>query len=474
MTTKKIADIGSALRNLPSIDELLRTEMSQRLLPDVGAARLKDLARNVVDSLRAEILSSADIPIAAAPERLLELAISRLDNAWRRHRQAGLSRVINATGVIIHTNLGRAPLSAAARRAIADEAARYCSVEYDLESGGRGGRGEYAEQMIAGLTGAEGAIIVNNCAAAAYLVLTVLASGGEVVISRGELVEIGGDFRVPDVLEQSGAVLREVGTTNRSKLADYERAIGTDTKMILRVHPSNYRIVGFTATPGIAALAGLANKHGILLFEDIGSGAIIDLSRFGLGGEPVPARSIAAGADIVCFSGDKLLGGPQAGIIAGRQDLIETIRRHPLYRTFRVDKLIYAALEATLDAYLRGTALNEIPVLEMISADVEQLTKRAADFATRLLQACESSKLSFEVIGGSSVIGGGSAPDLHPATALLAVGHAEMSAEALGSKLRNSTPPVIARIEDGRVLIDLRTVSDAEEIELSSILSGLT
>ena len=461
------AESGRTLRNLPSIDELTRSDAGRRLMHDAGQTRLTEIAREVVGELRAELLGPG-VGVNSA-EELLTIASERLAAAWRRNRRSGIRRVINATGVIIHTNLGRAPLSDSARRAVSDDAARYSTVEYDLYAGGRGGRGEHAEEMIASLTGAEGAIVVNNCAAAAYLVMTVFAAGGEVVISRGELVEIGGDFRVPDVLEQSGATLREIGTTNRSKLADYERAIGPATRMILRVHPSNYRIIGFTATPGIAALAELAHKNNILLFEDIGSGAITDLAAFGLGGEPLPSRSIADGADLVCFSGDKLLGGPQAGIIAGRSELIERIRRHPLYRALRVDKLIYAALEATLDAHQRGTAADEIPVLKMIAASEGEIRDRANDMISQF----EPGKLSFEVVDGSSVIGGGSAPDVHPSTALIAVRHVELSADELEMNLRNAVPPVIARIEDGRVVIDLRTVSEAEETELISILRSI-
>jgi L-seryl-tRNA(Ser) seleniumtransferase len=256
-------------------------------------------------------------------------------------------------------------LPESARLAIADEAAGYCTLEYDLGTGKRGRRGRQAEELIVELTGAGDALIVNNCAAAAFFVLTVLAAGGEVIVSRGELVEIGGDFRVPDVLTQSGATLREVGTTNRTKAADYEKAITPKSRVILRVHPSNYRIVGFTAAPSVLELAALAHSRDLLLYEDLGSGAITDLSGFGLTGEPVVRESLAAGADVVTFSGDKLLGGPQAGIIAGKAEIIERLRKHPLYRALRVDKLIYAALEATLKEHRRGTAEADVPVPRM-------------------------------------------------------------------------------------------------------------
>ncbi len=460
--------VAPNLRELPSIDELLRTGTARRLMARAGNAHLTAIARGVVDDLRAQLREPVSEMRTHSAEQLLAAAAARLEDAWQTQERAGVRRVINATGVIIHTNLGRAPLSENARRAIADVAAGYCTVEYDLDAGARGKRGKHAEDLIADLTAAESAIVVNNCAAAAFLVLTVFASGGEVVISRGELVEIGGDFRVPDVLVQSGATLREVGTTNRTKLADYEKAIGENTRVILRVHPSNYRIVGFTATPDVAGLAGLAHKHGVLLYEDIGSGALIDLSKFGLGDEPVVSRSIRDGVDIATFSGDKLLGGPQCGIIVGRRDLIETIRKHPLYRALRVDKLVYAALEATLDAYRRGTATDEIPVLKMIAADAGELNERTRNFAKNLSHL---SKLVIEVIKGTSVIGGGAAPDVHPETTLVSLRHGQMSAERIEEILRSLSPPVIARIENNCVLIDLRTVSEAEEAELLEILS---
>ena len=381
----------------------------------------------------------------------------------------GTKRIINATGVIIHTNLGRASLSENAQKAMID-ASGYCSLEYDIETGKRGRRGSRAEDLIKELTGAEDALIVNNCAAAAFFILTVFASGGEVVISRGELVEIGGDFRVPDVLSQSGAALREVGTTNRTKLADYEKAVNENTRMILRVHPSNYKIVGFTAMPTVAGLSTLANMHKILLYEDIGSGALIDLSAYGLADEPVVSRSISDGADIVSFSGDKLLGGPQAGIIAGKHDIVDKLRKHPIYRALRVDKTTYAALETTLEAYQRGTPLDEIPVLKMLSMTDTELKKRSQTFVDGLKV---SKRLHVELIEGSSVIGGGSAPDVHPATTLISLSHEKMSAAVLEQNLRSSEPAVIARIDKDRVLIDLRTVLENDEAILSEILTNL-
>jgi L-seryl-tRNA(Ser) seleniumtransferase len=452
---------ASSLRTLPSIDAVLQTAGVMALMPDAGASHLTELAREVVDTLRSELLISRNGTERTRDDLLAE-AEQRVVDMWKAYKRRSLQRVINATGVIVHTNLGRAPLSENARFALLN-AGGYSNVEYDLESGSRGSRGKYVEDLICELTSAEAAIVVNNCAAAAFLVLTAFAAGGEVVISRGEMVEIGGDFRVPDVLVRSGATLREVGTTNRTRLADFEKAINENTRMLLRVHPSNYRVVGFTAMPAIAPLADLAKRHGVILFEDIGSGAMLDLVPFGLDGEPLAQRSIRDGADIVSFSGDKLLGGPQSGIIAGRRDLLEQIRKHPLYRALRVDKLVYAALGATLEAYRRGTALEEIPVLRMIAEDEDSIRERTNALAEKLNAAA---RFSAEVVAGSSVIGGGSAPDFHPGTLLLSIKSKDRSADEIEARLRNAVPPVIARIGDDRVLIDLRTVSPDEENEL--------
>ena len=324
------------------------------------------------------------------------------------------------------------------------------------------------------MTGAESVLIVNNCAAAAFFVLTAFAAGGEVVISRGELVEIGGDFRVPDVLTQSGARLSEVGTTNRTKLTDYEKVINKDTRMILRVHPSNYRIVGFTATPSVAELAALAHKHNVMIYEDLGSGALIDLSSLGLNDEPVVRGSIDAGADVVTFSGDKLLGGPQAGIIAGRAEFIDRLRKHPLYRALRVNKLAYAALEATLNAYRRNAALDEVPVLRMLSLSKKSIAERLERFTDELRNKVgDNSDLRFETVDGVSAIGGGAAPAVQLETKLLALTHKKMSIPRLEQLLRNSTPPVITRIVDNQVMIDLRTVSQNEESELLATLASV-
>ena len=382
--------------------------------------------------------------------------------------------MINATGVAIHTNLGRAPLSEKAKRAMVEVASRYCSLEYDVQTGKRGKRGGRVEQLLTELTGADAALVVNNCAAAAILVLTALCKGGEAIVSRGELVEIGGDFRVPDLMTQSGADLVEVGTTNKTRVSDYEKAITKNTKLITKVHTSNYRIVGFTSTPSVSELSEVAKQNKVLLFEDAGSGALIDLSEFGLRDEPVIGESITAGADVVTFSGDKLLGGTQAGLIVGRAEVIAHIRKHPFYRAMRVSKFIYAALEETLEAFRKGTAMEEIPVLKMISMTEKELTKRTEEFAGCLQEKLrEGSKLEIEVAKGRSVIGGGSAPAVQPKTALLVIRHSELSISSLEEKLRSATPTVVARVLEDRVLIDLRAVSAEEESELLDILVSI-
>jgi len=464
MTQAPAESNNNAFRDLPSIDELLRSPTGVGIAQAAGAGHAAKLAREAVDRIRDSLAGREN----AGPSQLLEEAGSEMTRLWNAETLNGFRRVINATGVIIHTNLGRAPLSAEARAAML-EAASYCTLEYDLETGKRGRRGKRCEELLIELTGAEDALLVNNCAAAAFFVLNAFAAGGEVVISRGEIVEIGGDFRVPDVLERSGAVLREVGTTNRTKLSDYANAIGPDTRLLLRVHPSNYRIVGFSAVPTVPEIAGLAGKHGLLFYEDLGSGALVDLSDYGLKDEPLVSRSLADGADIVTFSGDKLLGGPQCGIIAGRAELIEKLRKHPLQRALRVDKKTFAALEATLDAYRRGTHFQEIPVLAQLALSAADIRQRAE----RLIAGVGDDRLQLSVIAGRSVVGGGAAPDVHPETALIAVSHKELSAEHVERRLRMSDPPVIARIEDGRVLLDLRTVDESEEHRLSDALASL-
>jgi L-seryl-tRNA(Ser) seleniumtransferase len=426
----------------------------------------------MIDLLRKEILDGA-LDQTRSKQELLAMAERSLADHIAAGERSGLRRVINATGVIIHTNLGRAPLSEAARQTILAEASGYCTLEYDLETGKRGRRGRRAEELLIELTGAEDALIVNNCAAAAFFVLTAFAAGGEVVISRGELVEIGGDFRVPDVLAQSGSTLKEVGTTNRTKLSDYEKAIGPATKLLLRVHPSNYRMVGFTAAPALTELAELAHSRSLLLYEDIGSGALADLSGAGVKGEPVASASIEAGVDIVTFSGDKLLGGPQAGIIVGRGELIDRLRPHPLYRALRVDKLTYAALEATLVEYRRGTAAAEVPVQRMLAMTVDEIENRSTDLIDRFNTRTKDGPLQLDLIDGMSAVGGGAAPQFQPPTKLIRLSYDGVSADELEERLRRAVPPVIGRIVDDSVVLDLRTVAVSDEDEVLAALAAL-
>jgi L-seryl-tRNA(Ser) seleniumtransferase len=378
--------------------------------------------------------------------------------------------VLNATGVVLHTNLGRAPLSPRAAEAIAVIASGYSNLEYDLESGERGKRDAHGEALLCALVGCEAAIVANNNAAAVMLVLNTLAEGGEVVVSRGELIEIGGGFRIPEVLERAGCVLREVGTTNRTRVADYERAITDRTRVLLRVHPSNYRIVGFTERPDARSLAALARERGLPLVEDLGSGCLIDARALGLGDEPRCQDALAAGVDLVTFSGDKLLGGPQAGIVAGRADLVSRVRRNPLMRAMRVDKMVYAALEATLRAYADGRAAAELPALRILALTADEIGRRAGAFAARLAEVAPALHVALE--DGRSVPGAGSAPGLDLPTVLVSIAHDALSAQTLEARLRSADPPVVARIERDRVVLDLRTIPEDDEPDLLAALRG--
>ena len=462
---------ATALRALPSVDQLLRSEAADELRQRIGASRLTSLVRSVTDEMRVEI-QSGEINGPLTREALLRLSVQRLKDACVREEQSGIRRVINATGVILHTNLGRAPLSEAARKAI-NEASGYCTLEYDVATGSRGRRGAQVEALLMELTGAEDALVVNNCAAAAFLILSVLARDGETLVSRGELVEIGGDFRVPDVMANSGTRMIEVGTTNRTRLDDYRRAITQHTRVIMRVHQSNYRIVGFTTSPTLSDLANLAREARLILFEDAGSGALLDLQEQGLGDEPIISDSVAQGADVVSFSGDKLLGAPQAGLIVGKREIVDRLRRHSLYRALRVDKLTLAALEATLEAFLRGLALNDIPALQMLALEPAEIDRRAHNLVQRLTEKLVNSALTLELVEGESAVGGGSGPNTHPKTTLISLQHNDLGADEIQARLRSLSTPVIARIADEKVLLDLRTVSPAEEAELVEALSRL-
>ncbi|HEV7683469.1 MAG TPA: L-seryl-tRNA(Sec) selenium transferase [Pyrinomonadaceae bacterium] len=455
-------------RAIPSVDQLLRDAEIAQLAKSVGLPRLTAIVREVTESLRSQI-QSGELP-DNTKEALLTAAVQTIRAACERDTASGIRRVINATGVILHTNLGRAPLSEAAREAVA-LAAGYCTLEYDSTTGARGKRGSYVEELLTQLTGAEAALVVNNCAAAALLILTVLAANGETIVSRGELVEIGGDFRVPEVMSNSGTRMVEVGSTNRTQLEDYRRAINTNTRLLMRVHPSNYRIIGFTTTPELSQLAALAHESSVPLYEDAGSGVLSDLSRYGLTDEPIISESIVAGADVVSFSGDKLLGGSQAGLIVGQRALIDRLRKHSLYRALRADKLCLAALEATLAAH-RRSAFEEIPALRMLALSPAEIAERSRHFLDQL-SAVALSGLTVSIIEGHSAVGGGSGPNVHPPTHLIALDHAELKAEEIEQKLRASSPPVISRIADDLVLLDLRTVEVGEEPELLSAIRSL-
>jgi len=473
-----MATSNNLLRLLPSIDVLLKTATAGSLQSLVGLEHLSDLARKVTDELRQEIMTTPASPEDAEPNQELSRAAflaeaeRRLVQAHEAEVNSGLRRVINATGVILHTNLGRAPLSDAARLAVGKEAAGYCCLEYDLATGERGRRGGRAEDLLAQMTGAESALVVNNCAAAALLVLTTFARDGETIVSRGELVEIGGDFRVPEVMAQSQTRMIEVGTTNRTNLSDYSQAISEKTRLIMRVHTSNYRVVGFTKTPGLRELADLAHKAGLLIYEDAGSGALVDLSDCGIIGEPVIRESIGEGVDVVSFSGDKLLGGPQAGLLVGRAAVIEQMRRHPVYRALRADKLRIAALEATLDAYARGASALEVPTQRFVAMSSAEIRARTERFIERLRHRINS-RIQLDVIEGESAVGGGAAPTAQLRTMLISVTHANQTANQLEAALRRSTPPVITRIAGDRVLMDLRTVTEAEESEVEQAILAL-
>jgi L-seryl-tRNA(Ser) seleniumtransferase len=442
-------------RKLPSVDEVVRRPTLASLVSQEGLITVTDAARSVLMSLREEIGAGR------LDENGIDLALPGLDRAVERTVQQALSyslrTVINATGVILHTNLGRAPLTVSALEHIRETAAGYSNLEFDTDSGERGKRDVHVDRLFRRLLGEGPAeistIVVNNNAAAVLLALNTLAEGGEVIVSRGELVEIGGSFRIPDVMTKSNAVLREVGTTNRTRVLDYEHAITDKTRLLLRVHRSNFEITGFTEQPRLDELVELSRKRKIPLVEDLGSGALIDLDSLGITGEPSVPDSLRAGVDLVTYSGDKLLGGPQAGILSGRSDLIARMRSNSLFRALRVDKLTYAALEATLMAYVKGDH-DAIPAIRMMRLSKAEVGKRAEAVAAKV----QSSKVTAEAIDGESVIGGGAAPSALLPTRLLAVAVEGLGADELAERLRLSNPPIVARVEEGRVLLDLRTV----------------
>lgn len=442
--------IQRELRRLPSIDRLLGSSALAAVRAD-GHQSAVTLLREAIEAARASVLAGNPAP---TPVEILTRTVA----AWRLGRLGSLRTVINATGVVLHTNLGRAPLAEDAADAMVRASTAYCSLEYDLEHGSRGSRYQHSRATLRQLTGAEDALVVNNNAAATMLVLAVCSRGREVVVSRGQLVEIGGGFRVPDILAQSGARLVEVGTTNRTYVDDFARAIGPDTAVILRVHPSNFRILGFTHEPALEELALLARERRVTLVDDLGSGSLLDTARFGLAHEPMVQESVAAGADVVCFSGDKLLGGPQTGIIVGRRSIVEEIARNPLTRALRVDKATLAALEATLRHYLAGDAEQGVPVWRMLSLSADDLKRTTLDWAAVLTGL----GIPAETEAGQSTVGGGSLPGETLPTSLLMVPPRGRSASALLAQLRRQTPPIIARIIGERIACDPRTVLPAQ------------
>lgn len=478
------------LCRIPSVDELLALSRAHQAAAELARPLLVKAARAAASGVRDAVLSGrpADPDQARFLEAPQGLETPEGRALWgrivarsvARVRRAQLGRVINATGVVLHTNLGRAPLSDAAIEAVRAVASGYSNLEYDVEAGARGSRDVHCEELLKALTGAEAALVVNNNAAAVLLVLSALAAGREVVISRGELIEIGGSFRIPDVLAQSGCTLVEVGTTNRTHLRDYARAIGPDTAALLKVHTSNYKIVGFARAVSARELAGLARERGILLIEDLGSGVLLPTERFGLAHEPTVEEAVASGADVVTFSGDKLLGGPQAGVIAGRREAVEACRRHPLARALRVDKMTLAALQATLRAYADGTP-EELPLWRMMASPPELLRQRAEGLALRIERAarelCGGSPVPGAAVGAvecRSAVGGGSLPGEALPSWAVVVRSPQASAAALAAALRRHSPPVIGRVEEGALLLDLRTVApDEEEAVAQAVASAL-
>jgi L-seryl-tRNA(Ser) seleniumtransferase len=449
-------------RALPSVDQALQRGEVQALVEVHGRPAVVRALRSSLDALRDRAAAGAT-GLAAAVAGLAGDVAARLEAA----RRPSLRRVLNATGVVVHTNLGRAPLSPEAAARVAEIAASYSNLEYDLERGARGDRETHAESRLRDLLGVEATVVVNNCAAAVLLAVNTLAEGREVLVSRGELVEIGGSFRIPDVLRKGGARLREIGTTNRTRLADFRAALSPETGMILKVHPSNFRIVGFTEEASLAELAGLAREAGIPLVEDQGSG-LLEALPGALAAEATAVQALRGGADVVTFSGDKLLGGPQAGLAAGRSTLVERMRRNPLYRALRVDKMTLAALDATLVEHEAGRAAGTVPVLRMIHAPLAEVRARAEAFARALAAAAPALKPA--LVDGDSAVGGGAAPTLGVPTVVVALDPGPAGADALARALRAGAPPVVVRVAEDRIMVDLRSVPVEDEPALLAAL----
>ncbi len=450
-------DMHDELRKLPSVESVLQRDELRSSIKERGHPLVVQSIRDVTDAARREIADGEPCPT-------LDTLLARVLSDLETRGAPRLHRVINATGVIIHTNLGRAPLSEETRAAMELVARGYSNLEYDLVAGSRSSRYAHAEELLRHLTGAGGGLLVNNNAGAVLLVLSVLAKGKEVVISRGQLVEIGGGFRIPEVMAQSGVRLVEVGTTNRTNVADYDGAISDETALLMHLHHSNFKILGFTEQVPLGALADLGHQHRLLTVEDLGSGCLLDTTSFGLAHEPTVQEALSQGADLVCFSGDKLLGGPQAGIIVGRADLIESLKTHPLSRALRVDKTTIAGVQATLMHYLRDEAPRKIPVWQMIGLSIEGIEARAASWVERLEQLGTRA----EVIPGLSTVGGGSLPGQTLPTRLVALQHP--APDSLAQRLRMGDPAIVGRIEAGQYILDPRTVLAGEEPDLLSAL----
>ncbi len=460
-------DKQSLLRRLPKTDEFLKRPDLADQTREAPRSVVLDAVRDAIDAVRESIVAGEEV--AVDDEAIAADAISRIDIRMR----PSLRRVINATGIIVHTNLGRSVLSDDALRAVAEAGGAYSTLEYDVESGERGSRHVHVERLVCDLTGAEAAMVVNNNAAAVLLGLAGLASRKEAIVSRGQLVEIGGSFRIPDVMRQSGAKMVEVGATNKTHLRDYEQAITSKTGLLLKVHSSNFRVVGFTEEVSLAELVGLGREHGVPVFEDQGSGVLLDLAQFGLPGEPTVRSSVDAGADLVSVSGDKLLGGPQAGILAGRADVIARLKKHPLARAVRIDKLSLAALEATLRLYLDPElAVESIPTLRMLSMSGERVAGRASAIAEHIRAAC-AGVFEADVVEDVSRAGGGALPLADIPTTVVALTPLSMGANELEERMRTGDPAIIARIHEGRILIDPRTLLPGEDEEVGSTLAGL-
>ncbi|HEU4400463.1 MAG TPA: L-seryl-tRNA(Sec) selenium transferase [Candidatus Polarisedimenticolia bacterium] len=458
------------VRAIPPMDAVLARQDVAPAVTRHGRPLVAALLRERLAALRRLViggsLQEADL------EREVRDLGAWVDGEARVRTASSLRPVINGTGVVLHTNLGRAPLSEAASRHVVEVARSYTTLEYDLARGRRGSRSSHLDRLLTLIFPGRAAHVVNNNAAAVLLALNTLGEGKEVVVSRGELVEIGGSFRIPDIMRKSGAILREVGTTNKTRLADYARALGPGTGLLLKVHPSNYRIVGFTAQVPLSEVVALGRRRRVPVLMDQGSGNLLDLVRHGIRGEPSVHDALATGADVVCFSGDKILGGPQAGFLVGRPDLIKRMRDNPLSRALRVDKMTFAALEASLLEYARGRAEDHLPVARMIAATREAIERRARRLV-EIIAARAGGGLSLSIVPGLSLLGGGSAPEEGLPTVLIAVGSPGLSARAVEERLRRSDPPLIARIEGGKVLVDLRTVLEEQDALVGEAIAGL-